>query len=447
MLVEVLVGTVLLALATTAVLDGIDGAQDAGLRNKNRSVAATLAQQDLERLRSMPPTLLSNYDETRTVTVAGVDYTVVSRTDWVVDATGLVSCTSDDAEAEYMKLRSTVHAPASVAAPVEATSLLSPPPGAFADDTGTAAVKLTDRAGQPLAGVAVDLEGPGSLSATTNEVGCAIFGFVDAATWTAEVDGDWVSWSGLTPAQSAVTVAEGKTSLTQLELDDPASLRAHFETPSGAPAAWDTVGVVNAKLPGGARYFVDDVDEASKDVEGLFPFHDGYGVYASSCQALAAETLCCQANDPTVWDGDYFETSGDGKADLSPGELLEPVNVLLPTLHVTVTRQGGGPFSPARLTVTQLDGAYDSEPTSNECSLEVVDTSQADATATSYTFHVSVPFGHYRLCADYDPPSGTTRHRRTSASSTSADPDLTAGALEQTPANLVIPTSGSSGSC
>ena len=121
-LVEVMVGAIVLAITTTAVLSGLDGAQDTGRRNKDRSELSTLAQQDLERLRSIPITSLSNYDETRTVRVATVDYTVHSTTEWVRDASGVVSCTDDNTQAEYMKVSSTVTSPASIDNPVTETT-------------------------------------------------------------------------------------------------------------------------------------------------------------------------------------------------------------------------------------------------------------------------------------------------------------------------------------
>ncbi len=54
MLIEVMIGALILAITTTAVLNGLDGAQKTGGRNKARSVAAALAEQDQERMRSMP---------------------------------------------------------------------------------------------------------------------------------------------------------------------------------------------------------------------------------------------------------------------------------------------------------------------------------------------------------------------------------------------------------
>jgi type II secretory pathway pseudopilin PulG len=70
LLVEVMVGAIVLAIVTFAVLDGMSGAADTGERNRQRSVASTLAQQDIERLRAFEITDLSNYRETRNVNMA-----------------------------------------------------------------------------------------------------------------------------------------------------------------------------------------------------------------------------------------------------------------------------------------------------------------------------------------------------------------------------------------
>ena len=80
LLVEVMVGAIVLSIATFAVLDGLEGAQAVGAKNKQRSTSSTLAQQDIERLRAYPINALSNLTQTRTVDVQGVDYTVESKT-------------------------------------------------------------------------------------------------------------------------------------------------------------------------------------------------------------------------------------------------------------------------------------------------------------------------------------------------------------------------------
>lgn len=435
-MVEVLIGTLLLALTTATVLNGMDGTQKTALRNKDRSVSATLAQQDLERLRSLPPTVLSNLDQTRTVTVAGVPYTVRSLTSWVRDASGVVSCTSDETDSEYLRLSATVTSPSGPDRPVTATSLLAPPPGAFGHDTGTATVKLTDRDGEPLAGVGVDLEGPSFHSGTTNDVGCAVFGFIAAEEWLAEVDGGLVTWSGETPAQSPITVAPGKTNLTQIELDRPASIRASFVDPAGAATQWKSISVSNAKLPSGFKPFASATMAASKDAENLFPFNDGYGVFAGTCEA----------NNPAVWDSDYFQTSGYGFAAPDPGVLIAPVQVVVPRIRVRVMR-ATGTFSHVRIYVRQIDDDYDCE--SVIYNSGVVDAGNPDP--GSYDFTVPVPFGNYEVCAAILPTSSSTWRRKfTGTTGQPAHPNRTEPPLDPIePVTLSMATSGSgtSGEC
>ena len=339
-LVEVMVGAIVLAITTTAVLSGLDGAQDTGRRNKDRSELSTLAQQDLERLRSIPITSLSNYDETRNVRVATVDYTVHSTTEWVRDASGVVSCTDDNTQAEYMKVSSTVTSPASINNPVTETTILTPAPGAFSATAGTAAVLVTDRDGNPRAGVTVALSGAGSYSDSTNSLGCAIFGYIPSGAYTATVSG-MVAWASDLPATAAATVNPGRTTLIQMEVEPPASLRALFKTPGGAAVVgpggtlgWNKISVVHSKLPAGIKFFPSataTLKGAAQDATELYPHRDGYGVYAGSCAS----------NNPASWLPSYFgPTSGlKGYIKLDPGDNLKNVNVVMPTLTMNITKR------------------------------------------------------------------------------------------------------------
>ena len=418
LIVEVMVGAVVLAIATTAILTGLDGSQDTGRRNKDRSVAATLAQQDIERLRSLPITSISNIDDTQIVPVAGVDFSVRSKTDWVRDSSGVVSCTDDSTQAEYLKIASTVHSPASRDYPVEETTLLTPAPGAFAANTGTAAVLLTDRDGNPLSGVRVSLAGPSSFAEDTNELGCAIFGYIPSGDYTATASGG-VAWNGEVPPSAVVTVNPGRTSLTQIEIDEPGSLRAVFVKPAVSPvtlpARAGRVSVAHAKFPSGVKAFPlagPTSPTTSLVADNLFPHHDAYAVYAGDCEA----------NNPGLWDSNYFGPGVPGYIVLDPGDFEESVNVRMPSLRVQVRRPSSGTSSgtgswTARIKLKQIDSPafLPAEPilTDIDCTVTVTNgTTQAatgDRVLNPATFDFVLPFGHYRTVVDNNVNSGTTR--------------------------------------
>ena len=151
-LIEVMIGAVVVAIATIALLNGLDGAQATGARNKARSVAAVLAEQDQERMRAMPVTSLAGYSATRTVTVRNVDYTVMSSGGWATDTGGPISCSNNSKTASNIRIVSRGQLARHASGPVDEASLVTPPPGTYATGQGRAIVKVLDRDQAPRAG-------------------------------------------------------------------------------------------------------------------------------------------------------------------------------------------------------------------------------------------------------------------------------------------------------
>ena len=435
LLVEVLVGALVLSITTLAVLNGLDGAAATGADNRNRTQNATLAQQDIERLRALPITTLSNLSQTRTVTVSGVDYTVVSNADWVNDSGGVIGCTQNNPSAQYLQVTSKVHSPASVDKPVTEKTLLTPAPGAFSTNSGTATVRLTDREGNPLIGTTVALNGPSNYTDTTNDVGCAVFGLIPAGDYTAQVTGG-VSWDSEIPASAVVTVNAGATSLTQIEIETPASLRAHFRTPTGArgSASWNALRASHSKLPGSFKDFPNPgstTDRTSIDAVNLFPHTSAYGVYAGDCDA----------NNPAFWNANYFQPGGFGYALLNPGDNLVDVDVVLPVVSFSVTKSN---TRPVRVTATQRDNPVGEVNCQGELERVVF-----NITGTLVTVTLALPFGTYDFCLD----DGV--HRRTSTSTTvsTTSPErhnlipTTGTPLTQTGDQVNLSTSTTNGTC
>lgn len=424
-LIEVMVGAVVLATTTFAVLSGLDGAQKTGRVNKERSVSATLAQQDIERLRSYPITALSNFSQLRNVNVAGVNYSVRSVSEWIRDASGVLNCTDDTAEADYLKISSTVRSPAQTV-PVKQVSLLTPAAGAFSTTAGTLVVKVTDRNNNPLVGASVSLSGTGSYSDTTNSEGCAIFGYIPAGDYDVDVPGR-VSWGGDNSLTSQATVVAAKTSLKQLEVDLPASLRAHLMKPDGSAAAWNALQVVNAKLPGGTRDFTAASAVTPIDATGLFPFLDGYGVYAGTCAK----------NNPSFWDPSYYSTSGKGFVTLAPADNLKDVNVQMGLISVSVRSSANVAVNGARVVLRQNDSG-------TGCNVDLLMANLiTDAAGTA---SAALPFGTYSACVS-GTSNGQTRFRLSGATGQPAHPRITPAGLAPATLSFTLPGSGSSGSC
>ncbi len=160
-LMEAIVSAAVLLLVVMGILAAMTQSR-APPAPTRRTAAATLAEEDQERLRGMATADVDAMAlDPRKVTVAGVEYTVASRAEWVRDATGeTVSCASQQGQSSYLRITSTVTSPATGAAvkPIVLSSLVAPRAGASAQ--GTLAVKVMNAAGEPVMNLPVHAAGP-----------------------------------------------------------------------------------------------------------------------------------------------------------------------------------------------------------------------------------------------------------------------------------------------
>ncbi|MBA3262581.1 MAG: type II secretion system protein [Thermoleophilaceae bacterium] len=422
-LIEVMVGAVVLSIAAVGLLNGLDGAQGTGAKNKARSVAAALAEQDQERMRSMPVATLAGYTETRTVTVSTVDYTVTSTATWAVDTGGPISCSNNSKTAANIRIVSEVSSPATRGI-VDQASLVTPPPGTFATGEGRAVVKVLDRNAAPISGASVNLTGTASASGTTNSLGCAVFPFMPVGGYTASVSGlTLVDWQGNSPATKGTSVTEGTSTLTSFEMDSAADIRANFDTKVGtaiavtAKSQWATV--TNAKLTVGSKTFQASPAGSPNTLvtaSPLFPFLDGYGVYAGQCSA----------NNPAL-----PPTSSASSLQVfspTPGQILTmpTTKVRVPSINVGVVDAAGTPLNGAAVFVETADsGCANTFPT------------QTAATANGITGSLpepGFPYGTYRICAQ---ASVTGPHGHADFYAGGYDAKSTSTVATETPANRV----------
>ena len=235
-LIEVMVSALLVVILSVGVLKALDAAEASSGGNKARGTAANLAQQDQERLRSFRAKELSNARETRTRTVAGVVYTIVSRSDWVSDASGSKSCNGASARADYMKINSTVTWPDMRGAkPVSTNSVVAAPSGSFGDE-GSLGVQVLNRSGVGQAAVTVIVTGPKNLSDTTDANGCVFFGYLPEGNYTVTFSkAGHVDANGVTNVSRVIGVQNETTQVQTIDYDLAAGMTVNAQT-AAAPA-------------------------------------------------------------------------------------------------------------------------------------------------------------------------------------------------------------------
>jgi Tfp pilus assembly protein PilV len=445
-LVEVMVSAVLLIVLALAMLPVLDISASRAGTNRSRSVASNLAKDEQQRMRSLDVSQsLGNYRGTQTKTVDGVDYTVTSRTDWVRDDSGQVSCTTDKNAVQYLKLTTTVTWPRmNGTQPVLEESLLAPPVGEYGPTVGTLVVQVSKADATPAAGLSVSAA---SVSDVTNSLGCAVFANVAAGSTVVNVSSPgWVTPNGAASISDPVTVVAGQTTLNSQQYDVAGTVPVKFDTRSQNNAAvvasnWRSVTASHSALLTPRQFGTGSTDIPQIQASPLFPFTSGYTIYAGNCAG----------NDPAGYQTNYF-ASNAGLVTVPPGTTTAPVSVRTPTITVGVQRrldknnatavedlsQAANTFAPhivvrPDLGQAAMKGCAEKEDwssttaapwrTTNAVSTFAVSATQ---TVTALKTDVPMPFGTWNVCVDDGRHSVTTSTANTDPNGSFALPVIPA---------------------
>lgn len=421
-LIEVLVSAFVLLIAIVALFLTLDVQTDASGTARASSAAAGLAEADQERLRSFRVPQLSNRREVRTVSVAGVPYSVDSDVEWIRDATGgTQSCASSSTQADYLRLTTTVTGRTggqSPPAPIRLRSLVAAPVGQFGEDQGTVVVSVAGGAGQPIQGATVTITGPTTLSDVTNELGCAVFGYVPVGSYTVQVSATgFVDPAGNAVASGSATATEGTVNLTSLQYDRSGSVNVSFDTKVGsvvqaassASLSAANAGVpANGSAPAGIRLFRPSGPQSAIAATSLHPFATDYTFYSGSCAAA----------NPATYDANYF-AANPGSVSIDPGSTAA-VTVREPALQLTV--KTAAVSTAVNVRAKAIDAGC-----TDVFNWQVV----TDASKSAKLPEPGLPFGMYRVCAEAGGQSKTIASvALTSPAGSSAQTiDLTTGTV------------------
>ena len=409
MLVEALVAAVLLVVLALGFFSSLDGAANSSANNRHRSVAAGLAQSEMERMRALEQFDPADLAATRTQAVGSVTYTISSTAGWIDDSTGTATCAPGASSADYLKVTTTVTWPTmGNVKPIKTESLFAVRPG-----DGSIKAQVVDRAGVGVPAIAMALAGPRTASGTTDGDGCLFFGYLPIGSYTATVNqSGYVDKTGVQSVAQTTSVADSATSSLVYLYDRAASLAVSFDTVIGGStvAATATAFMVsNSGLPSPSTRTFASGSAQSPISSGstLFPFSDGYGVWGGGCAAnapsLYGQTVPIVAVNPAA---------------------ASSVTVRLPALNIVVRNSAGALLPTANVRITPPTGCgsrFTGSPLTSSATLP----------------KPALPYGDYSVCANS--VSGTKRRVTKTVQNR-----LPGGSVVTT---LTIPASGSAGVC
>jgi Tfp pilus assembly protein PilV len=416
-LIEVLISAMLLLTVAAGVFTALDSGARAGAEERHRAQAHSLAEDDQARIRSRPAqcpdsqlncttaveSLLTPL--TRTVTLGGSRYTIVSRAQFGNETASTNPCSIGTGSRDYLKISSTVTWPSIGSRPAVVASSVMPVPR-----RAGLQVNIVDRNNNGVPGIGVSGTGPAGFSGTTGATGCVRWSNLPAsATYLLSVsaggrvdeNGDPAPGNAPTAPQVTTVRADSVNSVT-LMLDFPGRIsnigfRTRNYSNNLATSSADSVVVgftgKPAKVFDSAGHLITAPPTTGRVTQLttdpiLFPFTSPYFVYAGSCVT----------NQPPTGQPLGSVTVPPGGS----GTLTSPGFIQLPSLQVTVLNNGTG-LSGAKVTARDAS-----------CNVTRTLTTATDSNGRVQPVgNIGLPFGTYTVCAQNS--AGTDRLRTTVA--------------------------------
>lgn len=338
LLIEVMVSATIVLVVGFGVLAMVDRTTQLSADQRSQAIAGNLAQVEIDRVKGYPLSKLSNLRTVRHETVADVVYEITTRADWMDDKAVDPSCATPGANADYLKVQTSVtHPGIGSNRPAVLDTLISPPVRAFSADQGSLALLVADRAGDPVSGATVSLDGPATFTDTTSAGGCVLWGYVPAGSgYTVSVSkAGYVTPGGAATTGGPASVVGDATSNVSYQYDRGGSIRTNFTVRDAGGALIPTspklATVENGTGAGLSKTYdigtASSLDTASRGK--LYPFTNPYAVYAG-----------CASNRPP----------SPTPAAVPPGGAIQAADTVLPALRITVL-DGSAPVADATVAV------------------------------------------------------------------------------------------------
>ncbi|MEI2619265.1 MAG: prepilin-type N-terminal cleavage/methylation domain-containing protein [Candidatus Nanopelagicales bacterium] len=364
-MIELMVSMVILAMVSSAFAYGLQLSLSVTRDDRAGIQAANLAARELEILRnefgaskSAPIAIgaeskVNNPNPLKKVggqndtaigqpyNLDGTKFTVVRTVQWLPSGTGTSPCDGGSA-VTYPSLGANVKVSwtdSGRTREVQSNTVLTPPKGTLATVKGFIAAKVQGADGKGVASLPVDISGPGgSQAVVTAADGCAVFALSVVGNYTVTLSQPgYVSFDGQPSTSKEAAVGQGSIQVVPFSYDRAATLEIAYVVADGVapeyklPNPVPSIVLFNSGLPTLGK---KQVAGGVSSVGGLWPFANGYSVWAGTCAV----------NDPAVTGG-----SRPVPVAANPGK-SEVVEVILRPVRLTFLDDQEQPIPDAQVT-------------------------------------------------------------------------------------------------
>jgi len=318
---------------------------------RNRVVAAQLASQAMETIRgtAADPTKFTSITEGQTVwtqTVNGVKYTITQDAQFTAQGSQQSTCDAPGNASGYILAvnEKVIWSGMAGTQPVQQTTDLAAPVGAYNASSGSIAVKVFDSNGALNPNINIQISGPATQTQQTTAEGCAFFPYLPVGTYTVKViEGTGVGDQEVVAPAQTTSVSVGQTAALQFNYDNPATISITGWTGSVAtPASGIPISVSNTGLQPYGQY---SYAAGTTTLSPLFPYASGYTVFAGNCTD----------NNPVGKDTNrnpFYPSAAATPLDVNPSQNT-PTGVTLYDVAVHVQNSLAAPVAGATLTAPE----------------------------------------------------------------------------------------------
>jgi Tfp pilus assembly protein PilV len=413
-IIEVLVSALVLVVFSLGVVTVLTGSSRATAQERHRTQANMLAEQELERVRSLRIADLVSLNSTRYVLDDGTQlttgcptsgaqarqtcYTITARSQFQNEPAATSGCSTGSGSRDYLLLTVNVSwtgmAPLH---PVTASTIVSPPSGSLVPNSGSVLVNVVDSRTAGISGVVLTGSGPGTFTGSTGPTGCVLWRNVPVGSYTMSVGGTastMVDQDGNPPSNQTVNVVDQSTNTVNLQYDRPGSIQGisfRTRTYGGGlvTSSADTVTVSASDMDQVKTYGTAGGTRRTSfnTTPSLFPFTYPYSVYGGSCDR----------NDPTsdpVAGGAFGSVTVPAGGTGTVGSPIQLPSLLVTLWSGTSSTNRGSPVSGGDVTVRE------SSPPTGCGVTRTLTTNTNSSGQIPVQGDVGLPYGTYTVCAN-----------------------------------------------